>query len=72
VKEIEGLGAPEGAELVIVLRAREWRGVIGVERWKLDRIGALNAPRPPDIVVRSISAREKIRVCERRCELRAE
>jgi hypothetical protein len=72
VKEVEGLGAREGAELVIVLRARERRGVIGVERWRFDRIGALNAPRPPDIVVRSMSARVKIRVCEKWCELKAE
>jgi hypothetical protein len=58
VKEVEGLEARVGAELVIVLRVRGRRGVVGLERWKLDRNGALNAPRAPDIVVRSISAKE--------------
>jgi hypothetical protein len=60
VKEVEGFEDCERPEPVIVLRLRERRseGVMGLERWKLDRMVVENfaAPRAPDNEVQSIFA----------------
>ena len=57
VKFVEGFGAREGLEVVIVLLVIGRRFMEGFGRWKADRIGARSAPRAPERVVRSMVAK---------------
>lgn len=59
MKDVEDFEAREGEELAIVLREAKRSDVEGFACWKLDRMGALNAPRAPCNVARSIVGKMK-------------